>query len=50
MNHSTDEKPRDSFDYCLDFWDAAIDAEDEIEFLVRERTSPRQVRASDDAA
>jgi len=50
MNHPTDTKPRDSFDYCLDFWEGAIDAEDEIDLFVRELNSPRQVRTCDDAA
>jgi hypothetical protein len=41
---------KDSFDYCLDFWEGAIDAEDEIDLLVRELQSPRQVCNRDDAA
>ena len=40
--------PLDSFDYCIQFWDGALDAEEEIDRCVRE-TSPRKVPA-DDAA
>jgi hypothetical protein len=46
----TDNKPRDSFDYCLDFWEGAIDAEDEIDHFIRELPRPRHVRAADDVA
>lgn len=46
----TDNKPRDSFDYCLDFWEGAIDADDEIDHFVRECSNPRHVRVADDEA
>ena len=42
----------DSFDYCINFWDGALDAEDEIDLCLREAIhhSPRHVRACDDVA
>jgi hypothetical protein len=51
-HHSLDEKPRDSFDYCIEFWAGALDAEEEIEHFVREASphGPRHVRAADDVA
>jgi hypothetical protein len=49
MNGPIDTKLRDSFDYCLDFWEGAIDAEDEIDLFLREAKNPRQVLTCDDA-
>ena len=49
MTNPTDKEPRDSFDYCIDFWRDALDAEDEIDHFIRE-ASPRHVRAADDVA
>ena len=42
----------DSFDYCLAFWDGALDAEDEIDHFVREGRphGPRQVGLFEDVA
>jgi hypothetical protein len=56
MNKATDRKtagePFDSFDYCITFWEGAIENEDEIDLCLREVTqhSPRHVRAADDLA
>jgi hypothetical protein len=38
----------DSIRYCIDFWKDALDAEDEIDRMVREM--PRHVRSRDDVA
>jgi len=44
----------DSIDYCINFWDGALDPEDEIDHFLGETAypahSPRHVRASDDLA
>ncbi len=55
MTNPTDQKPADQFDsitYCIDFWEGAIDAADEIDLCLREAMhhSPRYVRAGDDVA
>ena len=55
MTNPTDKKPAGQFDsitYCIDFWEGAIDAEDEIDLCLREAIhhSPRHVRAFDDVA
>lgn len=50
MNNPADTKSRDSFDYCIDFWEGAIDAEDEIDLFVRELISPRHVWTCGDEA
>ena len=44
------DKPHDSIQFCIDFWEGAIDFEDEIDLCLRELTSPRHVRACDDVA
>jgi len=49
MTNPNDKQPLNSFDYCLDFWDGALDPEDEIDHFIRE-ASPRHVRACDDVA
>jgi hypothetical protein len=48
MTMKTDKESHDPLDYCLDFWEGAIDAEDEIDHIIREM--PRHVRAADDVA
>jgi hypothetical protein len=42
----------DSFDYCRDFWEGALDAEDEIDHFVREARphGPRHADRSEDMA
>ncbi len=50
MNNPDDMKPLDSFDYCLDFWEGAINAEDEIDLFVRDLNNPRQVQTCDNVA
>lgn len=46
MNTPTDKQP-DSFDYCIDFWRDALDAEDEIDHFIRE-AAPRRNPDSND--
>ena len=55
MTKPTDKQPAEQFDsitYCIDFWQGAIDADDEIDLCLREAIhhSPRHVRACDDVA
>ncbi len=54
MNKKLSPDFLDSFDYCIHFWDGALDPEDEIDHFLREAAypapSPRQVRAGDDVA
>jgi hypothetical protein len=55
MTKPADKKTADPFDsiaYCIEFWDGAIDAEDEIDLCLREACprGPRHVRACDDVA
>jgi hypothetical protein len=52
MKPQHDNQPLDSFDYCINFWDGAIDAQEEINHFVREASphGPRNVRAFDDLA
>jgi hypothetical protein len=40
----------DSFDYCISFWEGAIDNEEDAALAVRELTTPRHIRAFDDVA
>jgi hypothetical protein len=45
-------KALDSFDYCVEFWDGALDAEDEIDHFVRQASphGPRQAQPVEDVA
>lgn len=43
------EETYDSFDYCIDFWQGALDDEEEARRIVRQ-SRPRHVRAFDDVA
>jgi hypothetical protein len=36
MPTDKDETEFDSFQFCIDFWEGAIDVEDEIDHFVRE--------------
>lgn len=38
----------DSFDYCIDFWEDALD--DDLDEIARELEVPQHVRAFDDLA
>ncbi len=37
------DEPFDSFDYCIAFWEGALDEQDEIDFCLRE-AAPRHAR------
>jgi len=54
MSKVTDRKTGgeefDSFDYCINFWEGAIDNEEDTALALRELNVTRRVRAFDDLA
>jgi hypothetical protein len=54
MSKATDRKTTgeqfDSFDYCINFWEEAIDNEEDTETARREVNAARHVPAFDDVA
>ena len=54
MSKATDRKTAgkefDSLDYCINFWEGAIDNEEDTETARRQLNAARHVRAFDDVA